>query len=59
MPNMNGLDALKGIKAEHPEVKVVMCTSAGQDKIIAEAVRKSMNKIVLFGCKISGWVALK
>lgn len=46
MPNMNGLEALKVIKQQHPEVKVVMCTSAGQDKIIAEAVEAGASEFV-------------
>ncbi len=46
MPNVNGLDALKQIKQEFPDVKVVMCTSAGQEKIIAEAVESGASEFV-------------
>ncbi len=46
MPNINGLDALKVIKTQHSEVKVVMCTSAGQDRIIAEAVEAGASEFV-------------
>lgn len=46
MPNVNGLDALKQIKSQHPEVKVVMCTSAGQEKIIGEAVETGASEFV-------------
>lgn len=46
MPNVNGLDALKQIKMQHPEVKVVMCTSAGQEKIIGEAVEAGASEFV-------------
>jgi two-component system, chemotaxis family, chemotaxis protein CheY len=46
MPNINGLEALKQIKLENPNIKVVMCTSAGQDKIIAEAVEAGASEFV-------------
>lgn len=46
MPNVNGLEALKKIKAQHPGVKVVMCTSAGQEKIIGEAVEAGASEFV-------------
>ena len=46
MPNVNGLDALKQIKADFPDIKVVMCTSAGQEKIIAEAVEAGASEFV-------------
>ncbi len=46
MPNVNGLDALKKIKSDHPDIKVVMCTSAGQEKIIAEAVETGASEFV-------------
>ena len=37
MPAMNGMDATRRIKAEHPESKVVMLTAMGDDELIAEA----------------------
>ncbi len=39
MPNTNGIEALKGIKAKDSGAKIVMCTSVGQQKIIDEAVQ--------------------
>ena len=38
MPNKNGLDALREIKASSNDAKIVMCTSVGQEKIIQESV---------------------
>ncbi|MFW6449450.1 MAG: response regulator [Nanoarchaeota archaeon] len=46
MPNVNGLEALKQIKSQHPDVKVVICTSAGQEKIIGEAVEAGASEFV-------------
>lgn len=38
MPEVNGIEALKGIRAGDQEARVIMITSAGQDQIITEAV---------------------
>lgn len=39
MPVMTGLEALKKIRADHgDDIKVVMCTSVGQDQIMNEAI---------------------
>ena len=38
MPNLGGLEALKGIISEDPGAKVVMCTALGQEDKVREAV---------------------
>jgi two-component system chemotaxis response regulator CheY len=38
MPDVNGIDGLKGIMANDSDAQVVMCTSVGQEKVIAETV---------------------
>lgn len=38
MDVMNGLDALKTLKALHPEAKVIMCTAMGQKAMVTDAV---------------------
>jgi len=43
MPGMNGLDALKIIKADLPETKVVMLTISEDDKDLLEAIRSGAN----------------
>jgi len=35
----DGLDALKIIMKEHPEAKVIMCSSMGQQTLITEALK--------------------
>lgn len=47
MPGMSGLDALKSIKAERPEIKVVMLTVSEEDKDLLEAVRSGANGYLL------------
>ncbi len=39
MPVMDGLEALKGIKAAYPGVKVVMVSAAGQKTKVMEALK--------------------
>lgn len=39
MPKMNGIDALKGIRAVDPNAKVVMCTAVGQEQMVKLAVK--------------------
>jgi two-component system chemotaxis response regulator CheY len=39
MPRMDGLDALKRIKTEDPQSRIVMCSSLGDQERILEAIR--------------------
>ena len=39
MPEMNGIEALKGIKAENPNAKVIMCSALGQQDMVVEAIQ--------------------
>lgn len=39
MPNMDGLQALKAIKGNHPDAKIVMCTAMGQQAMVLEAIQ--------------------
>jgi len=47
MPIMTGLTALKQIKAETPDMKVVMLTVSEEDKDIIEAIRAGANGYLL------------
>ena len=38
MPEMDGLAALKAIRAVHPEARVLMVSAMGQQKLIVEAL---------------------
>ena len=46
MPEMDGIEALRIIKASHPEAKVVMITAAGQKDKMLEAVRIGAEEFV-------------
>lgn len=39
MPNMNGIDALREIKAYDPDAKVVMCSAMGQEAMVMDAIK--------------------
>ena len=39
MPNMDGLEALKAIRAADPNANVVMCSAMGQESMVVEAIK--------------------
>lgn len=47
MPKMDGLQAIKEIRAVNPQQDIVICTSAGQEKIVNEAVSNGAKELVL------------
>ena len=46
MPEMDGIEALKAIKAEFPDAMVVMITAAGQKDKMMEAVKLGATEFV-------------
>ncbi len=46
MPVLDGIEALKKIKQEYPDAKVVMVTAAGQKTKMVEAVQNGANEFV-------------
>lgn len=46
MPVLDGIEALKKIKADYPEAKVVMVTAAGQKTKMVEAVQSGADEFV-------------
>lgn len=47
MPVMSGLDAVKEIKHEFPEAKVVMCSAMGQQKMVVEAIEAGAKDFIV------------
>ena len=39
MPNMDGLEALKTIRAKDPNATIVMCSAMGQEAMVIEAIK--------------------
>ncbi len=47
MPEMNGIDALKGLKEINPKVKVVICSAMGQQAMVAQAIQYGAKDFVV------------
>jgi len=47
LPDNTGLDVLKGIREEQPEVKVVMCSAVGQEVIVNEALESGATAYIV------------
>lgn len=51
MPEMDGLAALKEIKAHDPEARVAMVTALGQQQIVLEAVKSGAKDFLVKPCE--------
>jgi two-component system NarL family response regulator len=51
MPECSGLDALKMIKAEMPDIKIVMLTTSEEDEDLFEAVKYGASGYLLKKCR--------
>lgn len=47
MPNMNGLEALKAIKASDPNATIVMCSAMGQEAMVIEAIKSGAKDFIV------------
>ncbi|MGP4059929.1 response regulator [Halobacillus sp. H74] len=47
MPEKNGIEALKEIKAQSEQAKVVMCSAMGQQKMVVEAIEKGAKDFIV------------
>lgn len=47
MPNMDGLEALKLIKAKAPNAAVVMCSAMGQESMVIEAIKSGAKDFIV------------
>lgn len=47
MPEMDGITALKQIRALDPEAKVIMCTAMGQRNMVVEAVQSGAKDFIV------------
>ena len=47
MPDMGGIEVLKKLKEKDPKVKVVMCSSMGQQSMIANAIQEGAVDFVI------------
>ena len=47
MPNKDGLQALKEIRAFDPNAKVVMCSAMGQEAMVMEAIKSGAKDFIV------------
>ncbi|MBC6990315.1 MULTISPECIES: response regulator [Hymenobacter] len=47
LPDNTGLDVLKSIRQEQPDVKVVMCSAVGQEVIVNEALESGATAYIV------------
>lgn len=47
MPEMNGIEALKAIKAAKPSAKVIMCSAMGQQAMVIEAIQSGAKDFIV------------
>ncbi|MDF2594875.1 MAG: response regulator [Clostridia bacterium] len=47
MPEMNGIDAVKNIKALDPAAKIVMCSAMGQQAMVIESIQAGARDFIV------------
>ena len=47
MPNMDGLEALKAIRAADSNANVVMCSAMGQETMVIDAIRSGAKDFIV------------
>ena len=51
MPEMDGIQALKKIKAEDGSANVIMCSAMGQEAMVIEAIQSGAKDFIVKPCK--------
>ncbi len=47
MPEMNGVEAVKNIKADDPGATIVMCSAMGQQQMVLEAIQAGAKDFIV------------
>ena len=47
MPEMDGIQALKGIKANDPNANIIMCSAMGQQAMVIEAIQSGAKDFIV------------
>ncbi len=46
MPEMDGISAVREIVANHPDARIIMCTSMGQQALVVEAIQAGAKSFI-------------
>ncbi len=47
MPEMDGIDAVKSIRANHPEARIIMVSAMGQQSMVIEAIQAGARDFII------------
>jgi two-component system chemotaxis response regulator CheY len=47
MPEMEGTEALKKIRSQHPSAKIIMCSAMGQQHIVVQAIQAGAKDFIV------------
>lgn len=47
MPDMNGIEAVKQIKQNDPNAKIIMCSAMGQHKMVVDAIEAGAKDFIV------------
>ena len=47
MPEMDGITAVKEIRASHPQAKIIMCSAMGQQPMVLEAIQAGAKDFIV------------
>ncbi|MGN1314142.1 MAG: response regulator [Lachnospiraceae bacterium] len=47
MPDMNGIEAVRQIRAYDPKAKIVMCSAMGQQALVIEAIQAGASDFII------------
>jgi two-component system chemotaxis response regulator CheY len=47
MPEMNGIEAVREIRSEFPDAKIIMCSAMGQQKMVVEAIESGAKDFIV------------
>ena len=47
MPELDGIQALKQIKAQHPGAAIIMCSAMGQQSMVMDAIRAGAKDFIV------------
>lgn len=47
MPDMDGIETVRELKARHPEAKIIMCSAMGQESMVLDAIKAGATDFIV------------